>query len=162
MFGSCYVCVVSSWFRNRLSYLILIDGSCSVSLQVFSACLLPLNSTSQTAWAADCLASRSMPFDTHSLLPLFFLAPVAFVAGMCLTTLARLPFRLGLGRVWTPSVILRTLSPICNLVRTRILFRFPLLFGSLYCIYLCLDSLESLLYICSFGIYCKLLRCNHL
>ena len=49
------------------------------------------NSTSQTAWAADCLASRSMPFDTHSLLPLFFLAPVAFVAGMYVTTLARYP-----------------------------------------------------------------------
>ena len=30
------------------------------------------------------------------------------------------------------------------------------------CIYLDLGSLESLLYICSFGIYCKLLRCNHL
>ena len=73
--------------------------------------MLPLNSTSQTAWAADCLASRRMPFDTHSLLPPFFLAPVAFVAGMCLTTLARLPFRLDLGRVWTPSFIFRTLSP---------------------------------------------------
>ena len=103
-----------------------------------------------------------MPFDTHSLLPLFFLAPVAFVAGMCLTTLARLPFRLGLGRVWTPLVIFRTLSPICTLVRTRILFCFTLLFVSLYCIYLDLGSLESLLYICSFGIYCKLLWCNHL
>ena len=77
-----------------------------------------------------CLASRSMPFDTHSLLPLFFLARVAAVAGLCVTTLARLPFRLGLGRVWTPSVIFRTLSPICTLVRTRILFRFPLIFGS--------------------------------
>ena len=81
----------------------------------------------------------------------FFLAPVAFVAGMCLTTLARLPFRLGLGRVWTPSFIFRTLSPICTLVRTRILFRFLLLFVSLCCIYLDLGSLESLLYIYSFG-----------
>ena len=78
---------------------------------VFSACLLPLNSTSQTVWAAKCLASLSMPFVLTQLLPLFFLAHVAFVAGMCLTTLARLPFRLGLGRVWTPSFIFRTLSP---------------------------------------------------
>ena len=93
------------------------------------------------------LASLSMPFVLTPLLPLFFLAHVAVVAGMCLTTLARLPFRLGLGRVWTPSFIFRTLSPICTLVRTRILFRFPLLFGYLYCIYLYLGSLESLLYI---------------
>ena len=64
----------------------------------------------QTAWAAECLASRSMPFDTHPLLPLFFLARVAFVAGLCLMTLARLTFRLGLGRVWTPSFIFRTPS----------------------------------------------------
>ena len=33
-------------------------------------------------------------------------------------------------------VIFRTLSPICILVHTRMLFHFPLLFGSLYCILL--------------------------
>jgi hypothetical protein len=36
------------------------------------------------------------------------------------TTLARLPFRLGLGRVWMPSFIFRPLRPICILsVLTR-------------------------------------------
>ena len=54
---------------------------------------------------------ESMPFVLTPLLPLFFLAHVAFVAGLCLTTLEMLPFRLGLGRVWTPSFIFRTLSP---------------------------------------------------
>ena len=57
------------------------------------------------------LASLSMPFLLTPLLPLFFWAHVAFVAGLCLTTLGRLPFRLGLGREWTPSFIFRTLSP---------------------------------------------------
>ena len=97
------------------------------------------------------------------------LAPSSLFLGLCccccryvFDDVSKVTFRLGLGRVWTSSVIFRTLSPICTLVRTRILFRFPLLFVSLYCIYLDFGSLESLLYICSFGIYCKLLWCNHL
>jgi hypothetical protein len=40
------------------------------------------------------------------------------------TMLARLPFRLGLGRVMDAIVIFRPLRPICILVRTRILFCF--------------------------------------
>jgi hypothetical protein len=43
---------------------------------------------------------------------------------MKVTTLARLPFRLGLGRVMDAIVIFRPLRPICILVRTRILFCF--------------------------------------
>ena len=50
------------------------------------------------------LASQSMPFILTPLLPLFSLPHVGFVAGLCLTTLARLPFRLGLGRERTPSL----------------------------------------------------------
>jgi hypothetical protein len=38
------------------------------------------------------------------------------------TTLARLPFRLGLGRVMDAIFIFRPLRPICILVRTQILF----------------------------------------
>jgi hypothetical protein len=38
--------------------------------------------------------------------------------------LARLPFRLGLGRVMDAIVIFRPLRPICTLIRTRILFCF--------------------------------------
>jgi hypothetical protein len=38
--------------------------------------------------------------------------------------LARLPFRLGLGRVMDAIVIFRPLRPICILIRTRILFCF--------------------------------------
>jgi hypothetical protein len=44
--------------------------------------------------------------------------------GMGVMTLARLPFRLGLGRVVDTVVIFRPLRPICILVRTRILFCF--------------------------------------
>jgi hypothetical protein len=47
-----------------------------------------------------------------------------FLIGMGAPTLPRLPFRLGLGRVWTPSFIFRPLRPICILVRTRTLFCF--------------------------------------
>ena len=32
---------------------------------VFSACLLPLNSTSQPAWAADCLSLAEYALRTH-------------------------------------------------------------------------------------------------
>ena len=109
------------------------------------------------------LASLSMPF----VLTRSFLS-FSWHDGLCcrfvLTTLARLPFRLGLGRVWTPSFIFRTLSSICTLIRTRILFRFPLLFGSLYCIYLYLGSLESLLYIYSLDCivnYCDVTICDN-
>jgi hypothetical protein len=52
--------------------------------------------------------------------------------------LARLPFRLGLGRVWTPSFIFRPLRPICILVRTRILFCF------MYDLDLCIAYLDIL------------------
>ena len=98
-------------------------------------------------------------------------APSSLFLGLCCLCcryvcddVSKVTFRHGLGRVWTPSVIFRTLSPICTLIRTRTLFCFPLLFGSLYCIYLDLGSLESLLYIyiCSFGLYRELLWCNHL
>jgi hypothetical protein len=44
------------------------------------------------------------------------------LTGMGAPTLARLPFRLGLGRVWTPSFIFRPLRPIYILVHTRMLF----------------------------------------
>ena len=132
---------------------------------MFSVCLLPVNSTSQTAWAADCLASRSMPFDTHSLLPLFFLAHVAFVAGMCLTTLARLPFRLGLGRVWTPSVIFRTLSPFVLLSVLGYYFAFRC-YLDLCIVSLYLGSLELLLYISvllgSIVNYCDVTICDQI
>ena len=45
----------------------------------------------------------------------FFLGTGGLCCRFVLTTLARLPFRLGLGRVWTPSFIFRTLSPFVHL-----------------------------------------------
>jgi hypothetical protein len=52
--------------------------------------------------------------------------------------LARLPFRLGLGRVWTSSFTSRPLRPICILVRTRTLFCF------MYDLDLCIIFLDIL------------------
>ena len=82
-------------------------------------------------------------------------------AGMWWTTLARLPFRLGLGRVWTPLVIFRTLSPFVLLSVLGYYFAFRCYLD------LCIVSIWILARwsrccVCSFGIYCKLLRCNHL
>jgi hypothetical protein len=73
--------------------------------------------------ASTCLGTHPRFF------PLFlFLPPCSatigptLLTGMGATTLARLPFRLGLGRVLDAIVIFRPLRPICTLVRTRILF----------------------------------------
>ena len=148
--------LMRSLSEQVLSYLSLIDGSCSVSLQCFQ-CLLPLNSTSQTAWAADCLASRSMPFDTHMLLPLFFLAPVAFVAGLCLTTLARLPSGLAwaeYGRHRLSSELLVHLYS-CPYSDTILLSAVIWIFV-LYLFASCLVGVV-VVYICSFGFYRELL-----
>jgi hypothetical protein len=66
------------------------------------------------------------------------------------TTLARLLFRLGLGRVWTPLFIFRPLRPICILVRTRILFDLCMIW-IFVCIFGYFDSWSLYGYIiCSF------------
>ena len=73
-----------------------------------------------------------------------------------LTTLAWESLRLGLGRDWTPSVIFRTLSPICILFVVGGYLFLPLLFGSLYYISCILDSFESsciYLFCCCCGIF---------
>ena len=66
-----------------------------------------------------------------------------------LTTLAWESLRLGLGKDMVPSFISRTLSPICILIRSRILFRFRC-YLDLYIVSLYSWLGESLLYICSF------------
>ena len=69
---------------------------------VFSSCLLPLNSTSQPALAADCLSLAEYALRTHPAHSSLFFGTCGLCCRFVLTTLARLPFRLGLGREWTP------------------------------------------------------------
>ena len=118
--------------------------------RAFSACLQPLNSTI-LPMAPWCIFILILAVYSPLAFVFLFLFLLLRMQVCYQTTLARLPFRLGLGRVWTPSFIFRTLSPICTLVRTRILFRFPLLFVSIWilarwsccCIYVLLGSVVN-------------------
>jgi hypothetical protein len=108
----------------------------------FSACSLPLNPTIQpmSFWVSRaCLrTSRTKVACWLCFIRLEVLLSTLYLLllvsdfhqsrfedrYMGVTTLARLPFRLGLGRVMDAIVIFRPLRPICILVRTRILFCF--------------------------------------
>ena len=98
-----WVClvVVSGWFRIGLSYPSLIADSYIESLQVVVHAALPLQSTIP-------MQARTAEFQSRRVLAsvltlLFFLcplsAPLLFKQVLRSTSLAGLPFRLGLGRV---------------------------------------------------------------
>jgi hypothetical protein len=77
-------------------------------------------------------------------------------------TLARLPFRLGLGRVWTPSFIFRPLRPICILVRTQMLFALCMIWIFVLYIWI-LDSCSLRGYFIFFcGFHRELVQCCYL
>ena len=102
---------------------------------------------------------------THPAPSSLFLGTGGLCCRFVLTTLARLPSGLawaGNGRHRLSSGLLVHLT----LARTRILFHFPLLFGSLYCNHLYLGSLESLLYIYvllgSIVNYCDVTICDQI